>query len=87
MARVGVGEQKVELVRAQLTGDRFPLLSNLLLEVGPSLGELVELDEVARPPLQAVPRRDELAVLRRLPRQLPRTSWVVPRAGLGELCV
>jgi hypothetical protein len=87
VARVRVGEQQVQLVGAQLALERIPLLRDLTLEVGLSLGELVELDQVTRPALEAIPRRDELAVLGRLPCQLARASWVVPRAGLGQLLV
>src|SRR6266508_2856688 len=44
---VGIGEEEVELVRAQLTLESCTLLGDLALQVGVVAGELVELAQVA----------------------------------------
>jgi len=87
VVRVRVREQQVELARAQLALDRRPLLGDLLLQVGVVFGELLQLDQVGGAALEAVPGRDELAVLRRLTRPLAGAAWVIPRAGLCQLGV
>ena len=84
MIRVRVGEEKVQLARAQLARDLGPLLIDLGLQVGVALGELVELDQVARSALELFPRFDELTVLRRFACELARTRRIVPDAGLGQ---
>jgi hypothetical protein len=84
---VRVGEQQVELVGAQLLGDLCELLRDLPLQVGVVLRQLVELDQVTPAPLEAVPRGDQLAVLRGLAGRLAGSAWVVPRARPGELGV
>ena len=83
MIRVRVSEKQVQLASTQLGRDRDALLRHLLLQVGVALGELIELYEVARPPFEPVPGRDQLTVLRRLARQLTRARGVVPDAGLS----
>ena len=87
MAGVRVGEQQVELVRAQLPREPGKLFADLPVEVGVVLSELVQLDEVARAPFEAIPGRDQLAVLGGLPGQLAGAPWIVPRARTGELGV
>jgi len=82
VSRVRISEKQVQLASTQLGCDRAALLRNLLLKVGVALSELIELYEVARPPLEPVPGRDQLTVLRRLARQLTRARGVIPDAGL-----
>jgi hypothetical protein len=60
---------------------------HLALELSVVAGQLIELDEVTRPALEAIPRRDELAVLARLAGQLPGQARIVPRARLRQLGV
>jgi hypothetical protein len=81
---VRIGEQQVELASAQLRGDRLLLLRDLYLQLGVILGELVELDQVARPAFELVPGRDQLVVLRGFAREVARAVGVVPDAGLTE---
>jgi hypothetical protein len=87
VVRVWVGEEKVELVGAQLSGKRRAFLPELPRELFVAIDELLQLDQVAGAPLQAIPGRDQLAVLRGLSRRLPGPPWVVPRAGLRQLGV
>jgi hypothetical protein len=87
VARVGIGEEKVELARPQLALDGRALVRHLTLEVGVILGQLLQLDQVARAPLEAIPRGDQLAMLGSLTGQLTGSTWVVPRARLRELGV
>ena len=82
MIRVRVSEKQVQLASTQLGCDRAALLRNLLLKVGVALSELIELYEVACPPLEPVPGRDLLTVVRRLARKLTRARGVIPDAGL-----
>src|SRR5438445_253805 len=67
---VGVGEEKVELVRAELVLDRRALLLDLRLELRIALGQLVQLPEVTGPPLEAVPGGDQGSVVGALTRHL-----------------
>jgi hypothetical protein len=83
VARVRVGEQEVELALPQLGGDRAQLLRDLLAQLGVILGELVELDQITRAPLELLPRGRELAVFERLTRPVARRRGIVPRAGSG----
>jgi hypothetical protein len=53
--RVGIGEQQVELARAQLGVERLSFLLHLLLELRVSRGQLIELDQVAGALFQPVP--------------------------------
>jgi hypothetical protein len=84
---VRIGEQQVELVRAELARNSLPFLFDLARELTVALRQLLQLDDVASAPLETVPRRDEVAVLGRLSGKLPGSSRVVPRAGLGQLGV
>jgi hypothetical protein len=84
---VRIGEQEVQLVRAQLARDGLALLVDLTLELAVALCELLQLDDVARAALETVPRCDQLAVFRRLTRQLAGAARVVPRARPGQLGV
>src|SRR5205807_425256 len=59
---VGVGEEKVELVRAQLVLDRRALLLDLRLELRIALGQLVQLAEVTG----RRSRRSQVAIRARL---------------------
>ena len=83
MIRVRVSEKQVQLASTQLGCDCGALLRDLFLQVSVALSELIELYEVARPPLEPVPGRDLLTVVRRLARKLTRARGVVPDAGLG----
>jgi len=74
-------------MRAHLTLQRGPLGVDLAPELGVTLGERGELDEVARPTLEAVPRRDQLAVLRSFARDLARVTRIVPNARARQLGV
>jgi hypothetical protein len=74
-------------VGAHLTLQRGPLGVDLTAEVSVALCERIELDEVARAALDAVPRRDQLAVLRSFARDLAGVAWVVPGAGARQLGV
>ena len=87
MARVGICEEQVELARAQLSLQCRPLLRDLAFEIGVVLGKLLQLDEVTGAPLEAIPGRDELAMLGSLACQLTRATWIVPRARLRQLGV
>ena len=87
MAGVRIGEEQIELVPTQLPRQPGELVSDLPVEVGVVLRELVQLDEVARAAFEAIPGRDQLAVLGGLPGQLAGAPWVVPRARTGELSV
>ena len=87
------GHQRIEdlpLTRAE-RGDqlgrhrRFPLLGQLLFEVRVTVGELVELDQVAGTLLEAIPAPDQLAVFGGLTRHLACAGRVVPHARLNEL--
>jgi hypothetical protein len=48
------------------------------------VGQLIELDHVARTPLEPVPRRAELSVLGSLARHLPGVLRIVPDTRLGQ---
>ena len=87
MAGVRIGEQQVELARAQLFLERRSFLIHLALQVAVTLGQLHQLDEVARAPLEAVPRSELLTQLRRIARHLTGAPGVVPDSRLGELGV
>ena len=84
MVGVGFGEQQLELQLPQLAVDR----DLLRLEEGPqvlvTVGQRVQLDQVAGAPLQTVPDRDLIPVLRRLPRQPAGAAGVVPDTRLGQ---
>ena len=49
--------------------------------------QLLQLDQVAGTPLQAIPGRDEGSVVGSLARHLPGALGVVPRARFGQLGV
>ena len=82
MIRVRVGEEQVELARAQLGRDRRLFFGDLLRELGVAGGQLVELDQVAGPLLQQLPGLDEIAILGCLARERTRSARVVPNAWL-----
>ena len=84
---VRIGEQQVELVRTQLPGEGRTFLDDLLLELLVVLRKLLELDEVASPPLEAGPRGDQVAMLAGLSGLLACAARVVPGARLRQLCV
>ena len=87
MVGVWIGKQQVQLVGTELLGDGSALLVDLAFEVGVVLGQLLELDQVASTPLESIPGRDQLAVFGCLAGRLAGAAGVIPRAGLGELCV
>ena len=87
MAGVGIGEQQVELVRAQLPGNRGALVVDLAFQVLVAFRQLLELDQVSGAPFEAVPRADQITQLGRFSRQLPGALGVVPDPGSGELGV
>jgi hypothetical protein len=60
---VRIGEQEVELSRAQLGRDRGFFLGDLLGQLRIAGGELVELDQVAGALFQLDPGLDQLPVL------------------------
>jgi len=74
-------------MRAQLLLERGPFLFDLALEVGIAFGQVLELDEVASAPLEAVPRRDLVTQLRRFARHLSGALGIVPDPRLDELGV
>jgi hypothetical protein len=59
----------------------------LTLEIRIAFRELGELDQISCTPLETVPGRDQLAILRGFAGELAGAPGVVPRAGFGELCV
>ena len=81
--RVRVGEQEVELARAQLRGKCVSLLRDLRFELGVALRQLIDLNEVTGAAFDAIPCRQQLPVLRCLARNRARARRIVPRAGLG----
>ncbi len=87
MIGVGVGEQEVELVRAKLLAYLRELLGDLLAKLTVAFCQLIQLDDISRPPLESIPGRDKLAIFRGLARHLTRASWVVPDTGFRELLV
>ena len=82
MVRIGVGEEKVELSRAQLARQLRLLFGDLLRELGVTRRELVELDQVTRASLELIPRARQLSVLGAFARERAGTARVVPGAGL-----
>jgi hypothetical protein len=74
-------------MRAQLLRYAGALFLHLALQVLVALGELLELDGVARASLEAVPRSNEIAKLRRFARDLAGTPRIVPDPRLRELYV
>jgi len=74
-------------VRAQLLREVGELFGDLPFQVGVVLRQLVELDQVTRAPLEAVPRGDQLAVLRGFASRLAGAARVVPRSRPYELGV
>jgi hypothetical protein len=84
---VGIGEEKVELMRAELLGKARSLLSDLPLQVDVTLGQLVDFDQVASALLESGPGRDQFAVLGSLTRHLAGAARLVPCARPGELRV
>ncbi len=74
-------------MRTQLVAELSQLLGDLALQVAVVLRQLVELDQVTRAPLEAVPRGDQLAVLGGFAGLLAGAARVVPRARPGELAV
>ena len=74
-------------MRAQLLREFGELLGDLPFQVGIVLRQLVELDQVTRAPLEAVPRGDQLAVLGGFAGRLPGAARVVPRSRPYELGV
>ena len=74
--------------RKDLSPDELSkLFRDLPFEVEVVLRELVELDQVTRAPLEAIPRGDQLAVVRGLAGDRARPARVVPRARPRELGV
>src|SRR5260370_16960674 len=82
--RIWVGEEQVELSRAELGRDRRLLLRHLFGQVWIAGGELVKLDQVAGPFFQLLPGLDELPVLGRFPGRSTRATRIVPDPGLGQ---
>jgi hypothetical protein len=82
--RVRVGEQQVELSRAELGGDRCLLLSQLLGQLRIARGELVELDQIARTLFELLPGLDQLAILGAFSGERARAARIVPDPGLGQ---
>jgi hypothetical protein len=82
--RVWVGEEQVELSRAELGGDRGLLLRDLLGQLWIARGELVELDQVAGAFFELLPGLDQIAVLGPFPRRCARAAGIVPDPGLGQ---
>ena len=74
-------------MRAQLLGELGQLFRDLPFQVAVVLRQLVELDQVTRAPLEAVPRGDQLAVLRGFARGLAGAARVVPCSRSDELGV
>jgi hypothetical protein len=68
----------------QLALERGLLLLDLPGQLVVLVAELLQLDEVARSPLEAVPGLDLVAVLRCLAGQASRRGRVVPRARRGQ---
>ncbi len=87
MPGVWIGEQEIELVGAQLAANLRELCRDLLAQVGVAFRQLIQLDNVARTPLEPIPRRDQLAILGGLSRHLTRLSGVIPDPWLRELLV
>jgi hypothetical protein len=85
--RVGVGEEKVELSRAQLCRDRCLLVRDLLGQLWIARGELVELDQVAGTFFELLPGLDQLPVLGPFSRERARAARIVPDPGLGQKVV
>jgi hypothetical protein len=78
--RVGIGEEQVELSRAELGRDRGLLFRDLLGQLRIARGELVELDQVAGAFFELLPSLDELPVLGAFSRERARPR---PRVGSG----
>jgi len=83
VARVGVGEEEVELTLPKLERDRVRLARELRRQLRVVVREVGELDQVAGAPLELLPRRDQFAVLKRFARAVSRRRRVVPGAWLG----
>ena len=83
VVRIWIGEEEIQLSSTQLGRHGRAFLRHLRLQVGVALGELIQLDEVTRAALEPVPGGNQLAMLRRLARQLTCARGVVPDAGLG----
>jgi len=76
--RVRVGEEQVQLPRAQLGRERRLFLGDLLRQLGVAGRELVELDEVASALFDLVPAPDERSILGRFTRQRAGAARIVP---------
>jgi hypothetical protein len=82
--RVRVGEEQVQLARAQFGRDRSLFLRDLLGQLRIAGGELVELDQVAGAFFELLPGLDQLSVLGPFPGLRARAARVVPDPGLGQ---
>ena len=84
MIRVRVGEEQVELSRAELGRDRGLLLRDLLGQLRVARGQLVELDQVAGAFFELRPGLDQLPVLGPFSRERTRAARLVPDPGSGQ---
>jgi hypothetical protein len=84
VTRVWVGEEQVQLALPEFGGDSPQLLVDLLTQLGIVLGQLLELDDVARPPLELGPGCGQFAVLEGLARLVTRRCRIVPGPWPGE---
>jgi len=80
--RVRIGEQQIELSRAQLGRDRRLFFGDLFRQLRVAGCELVELDQVAGALLQLFPGLDQLSVLSGFARERAGAARVVPDARL-----
>src|SRR5262249_35294311 len=82
---VWVREEEVELTLVELTLKRHLLLLHLARELRVGVDELLQLQQVASVPLQALPGVDFVPVLRSFPGHSTSTDRIVPDPGLSQL--
>jgi hypothetical protein len=80
---VGIREEQVQLPLLKLGGQGLQLAGELARELRIARRQLVQLDQVGRAPLQALPGLDLPACVGSLPRRAPSLDRIVPDAGLG----
>ena len=78
MVGVGIVEEQRQLAVVELALQRLQLRLQLRGQFGILLGELAELDQIARAPLQLVPDRGLVPVFGGFTRKFARPGRVVP---------
>ncbi len=87
MGRVGIVEEQLELALLELAVEGLQVGADLGGQLGVLLGELAQLDQVARPPLELQRAVDLVAQLGGFAGERAGSLGVVPDAGGGQLAL